>query len=160
MPSIFNITPKELQTAFATAANSSTGFNKDYLKFQIKKIYGPDIKSKEDAFNQWNKGLSDYIAWQNVGGFTPTEFTVNLFDSFNASANSNSFIVDFGKNIELWAKGINWSNGKDTKPSTTPATLDFASFSDQHKNDIDVDKYQDALSVFLHDWFSKITVSN
>lgn len=132
-------------------------FTKDGFKDQIKKIYGPTILSKEDAFAQWNIGLTEHLRQANFNGFNPSSFGKDLSALFAASASSETFIADFGSNLETWAKGVSASNGKDTKAAVTPEKLDFAAFSKEHEQDTDIEKYQDDLAVYLHNWFSKIT---
>jgi hypothetical protein len=134
------------------------GLSKEYLKVNIKKLYGPNIQSADDAFNQWNASFTDYLKNANSNGFVPVTFGVNLATGFKASADSKTFIEDFDKNVESWVKGITWSDGKDSKACNVPGPLGFQVFSDAHKNDTDLNYYQDSLSGFLHDWFSKMTV--
>lgn len=132
-------------------------FNKDGLKAQIKKIYGPSIKTKEDAFRQWNIGLIEHLKQSNFNGLTPLLFISDISALFATSASAETFIDDFGSNLETWVKGVIFSDGKDTKYAVPAEKLDFAAFSKLHETDTDIEKYQDDLAVYLHNWFSKIT---
>jgi uncharacterized protein YfiM (DUF2279 family) len=144
--------------AAAAAPKVPAGLTKEFLKANIKKIYGPNIKTADDAFRQWNNSFVDYLKNANSNGFKPSAFSINLAVGFKKSADAKSFVDDFDKNIEDWLNGITWSDGKDTKKATTSGPLGFKTFSKQHENDTDVDKYQEALAAVLHNWFSKIKV--
>lgn len=128
--------------------------NKTKLRANINKIYGKNIKSMDDAFKQWHSSLFDYFLDHRINNFKPVSAGKNLADLFNASAKSNTFIQDFSKNLASWVSSITWSNKATAKVTTD---LNFQSFSDKHKNDINVEKYKDDLSAYLHNWFSKIT---
>jgi hypothetical protein len=132
-------------------------FTKDDLKIQIKKIYGPSIKTAEDGFRQWNTGLNDYIRFTSLAGYICFGSDVDIAPLFTTSVASETFIADFGKNVFTWALGTLWQQGSGFFRCKPAAALDFAAFSELHKNDVDIEQYQDDLAVYLHNWFSKIT---
>ena len=130
--------------------------DKNKLKKNLLQIY--TAKTADAAYKQWNNSLADYFRDAQLNGFSPSGFMIDLPNEFKKSANSKTFVEDFGKNLSQWASNITWSDQKETKKSIAPPDIDFKSFSKLHEKDTNIDAYINDLATLLHEWFLKITI--
>lgn len=118
-----------------------------------------DTSTQDKALDSWDNLFKTYFSDYSDSDFHPISFS-KIKPLFKKSIESKTFIEDFGKNLLEWTSAITFANSKsESGKSSLPSEMDFKTFSDAHSKDTSSEVWNEAFSIEMHNWFSKITVS-